>query len=246
MRNTEAALVGALEPLADGMVIAVAGSPPEDLPVRLLERIAASRLSHLRLLCMQGALEHPAVGQLVQRGHVVAVTQACHEPGATFFLTTDEGEQVQVEWLLYEEMAEGLRATAGGLTDFYSPGEVHTTVRRPSKRQEQGRPRAMRAGEEVFAHKAALQCDVALLLVPEADLAGNLRLDPTGSDDGERALIRAMADAAAHTVAETREPARTARLMSRNVGVPASSSIQVIRPTAPGSSWWRRRLSSRR
>jgi 3-oxoacid CoA-transferase subunit A len=208
MNKVYAGVEQAIADISDGCVIAIGGFFTAGVPRKLLEALAAKKVSNLTLACGSGPLlgAKEAAKAMIANKQIRKIIDSYPLMRSPSTGMNDPLEQrirsneIELEIFPMGTLAEKYRAAGAGIPAFYTPTGAETLVgaRQISNSQNDLPPKETRRfnGEE-FVLEYALQCDFAFIHAYKGDREGNLQYRKTA-----RNFNPIMATAARVTIAE--------------------------------------------
>jgi 3-oxoadipate CoA-transferase, alpha subunit len=180
----------ALDGIADGATVLLAGFGDVGMPTTLLEGLIEQGAKDLVLVCNSGGRDGSAVARLLTLGRVRKLICSFVRPASDAGRLLLAGK-LEVDVVPQGTLAERIRAAGAGIPAFYTPTAADTVLAEGREvRQIGGRPCLL---------EYPLAGDVALIDAWQADRWGNLTYRDT-----QRNFNPVMATAATLTVAQTK------------------------------------------
>jgi 3-oxoadipate CoA-transferase, alpha subunit len=180
----------ALEGIADGSTVLLAGFGDVGTPLALLEGLIEQGARDLTLVCNAGGREGSALARLLNLGRVRRLVCSFVRPASDAGRLFTEGK-LELEIIPQGTLAERIRAGGAGIEGFYTPTAADTELAEGREVRE--------IGGKPCLLEMPLRGDVALLDAWEADRWGNLTFKDT-----QRNFNPVMAMAAERVVAQAR------------------------------------------
>ena len=210
MTDKTLSLEQAMSRLHDGMTLAIGGFAGVGGPLKCLERIAASGVKDLTLICV--ANSHPFGAGRFDLGPLFANRQVRK------FITSHNGTnpeamersrkgELEVEFFPMGTWIEKLRAGGTGLGGILTPTGIGTLV-------EEGKRKLTVNGRD-YLLEVALRADLAFIKGYRADPLGNIQYRRVASNTNP--VVAAAAD---YTVAEVNEIVPIGAIAPEQVGTP--------------------------
>ncbi len=204
----------ALEGIADGSTVLLAGFGDVGTPTALLEGLIEQGARDLTLVCNAGGREGSAISRLLNLGRVRKLVCSFVRPASDAGRLFTEG-RLELEIVPQGTLAERVRAGGAGIEGFYTPTAADTELAEGREVREMG--------GKLCVLEFPLRGDVALLDAWEADRWGNLTFRDT-----QRNFNPIMAMAAQLAVAQARHVVELGAIVPEHVHTPGLFVDRVV------------------